>query len=111
MHAGDARWCPQDHPHLHERRTQLQNRRGEQRVVGVVHVGNADVFGHHDHQLPDAFGRKSPFIQIQVFTFAKKYHSYTKYQASFCLYYSLFYIINACCLVYLVHGATKENTA
>lgn len=50
-------------------------------------------------------------MQIQGFTAAKRYYSYTKYEASFCLYYTIFYVINACCLVYIVHGATKEDTA
>lgn len=42
-------------------------------------------------------------MQIQAFTYAKRYYSYTKYEGSFILYYSIFYIINSCCIVYIVH--------
>lgn len=49
-------------------------------------------------------------MQIQAFTYAKRYYSYTKYEGSFILYYSIFYIINSCCIVYIVHEQNIKDT-
>lgn len=49
-------------------------------------------------------------LVIMFATAAKRYYSYTKFQGSFCLYYSLFYIINSCIMVYIVHGQNIEDT-
>jgi hypothetical protein len=107
MHAGHAGRSSQDHFGLYELRTELSYCWGKRWIFYSDARGYSDVSDHPLHKLPHAPSGTPLPKQIQAFAYAKKYHSYTKYQASFCLYYSLFYIINACCLVYMVHGSTK----
>ena len=40
---------------------------------------------------------------IKVFVDMKKHYSYSRYQSSFCFYYSLMFIFNTCFMVYIVH--------
>lgn len=50
-----------------------------------------------------------PLLQIQAFTYAKRYYSYTKYEGSFILYYTIFYVLNSCCVVYIVHEQDVQD--
>lgn len=40
---------------------------------------------------------------IQMFVNFKKHYSHSRYQSSFCLYYSLMYIFNTCFMIYIIH--------
>jgi H+/Cl- antiporter ClcA len=48
-------------------------------------------------------------IVIHLFTKLKRHHSHTSEQSSFCFYYTLLYVFNACFMVYLVHGEYSSS--
>ena len=49
-------------------------------------------------------------LVILIFTTLKGYASHTTQQASFCMYYAVFYVLNSCFTVYIVHGQLKDDT-
>lgn len=40
---------------------------------------------------------------IKTFINIKKHYSYSRYQSSFCFYYSLMYVFNTCFMIYIIH--------
>lgn len=95
---------------VHELCFELQNLRLFQRPGSYHNQRNLHVLTRSHHQLSYASCGTFSCIQIQFFTYAKKYNSYTKYEGSFTLYYSIFYVINSCCVVYLVHENNLQDT-
>ena len=107
---GDAECGPKDNPLLHELLAELADRgRGGRQVHPGADRGR-DLPDSGGDKLPHSAGGTHRATQIQLFTYAKKYYSYTKYEASFCLYYSVFYIVSSCCVVYIVHGQNARDT-
>lgn len=49
-------------------------------------------------------------MQIQQFSKAQKYYSYTKFNSSFANSYFLLYFFNSALTVYIVHGNVVEST-
>ena len=106
IHSSDgnnAIQCPADHPLVHELLFVFQDRGAAIGAVTDNSKGSCVFFDSGDYKLPDAIGGSHFLTQIKYFTAFKRYFSYTKYEASFILYYTVFYVLNSCCVVYIVH--------
>lgn len=47
---------------------------------------------------------------IKIFVNFKKHYSHSRYQSSFCLYYSLMYIFNTCFMIYIIHINNNQTS-